>query len=642
MFKVRPPGRRRCGALVGAACGVALLVGPAGASAALQPLYVATGPVSLSQNGYASNTGPLTKPIVKPSAGATVANAFLFAAAVPSSPTVQSGDITIDGTPVTFNDVPVTSSFDNTTREADVTSIVKPVLDAAPQGNVDFTLNEVNNTFSIDGEILAVVFNDPTVSNNTVTLMYGTQSTTGDTFHVAFAQPIDLSKSSIQFALGISYSYEPAGQFSLVDVNGTPPNPSNPVPGPDPARLTTSAGGQDDEVPGCDNNGCLLTVGGVGDSLANPVDPFATDLTCGASPAYRCDDELYTLGTPFVKTGDTSMSVYTLNPSNDDDILYSSFVFNGLAAIVGEGIVLAPPTQTNAPGGTATVDAHVQDNTGNPVAGATVTFTVTAGPNTGKTGTGVTDINGNASFSYSSTVTGTDTVSASFVDNMGATKTSNNVSVTWASLGATRPTSTAVACSPTQLLVGRSTTCTATVTGATNPTAHPTGSVSFASNTGGAFGTFSTTTCTLASIGGNQTRCSISFTPHHAGPVKIYADYSGDAANASSHSSTTITAANTSTTVVGCQPSSVPSGTPSTCVATVTGGNHPTGTVSFASNVGGTFSSLTCTLILIGGNQSRCSVTFTPNQLGTVKIWANYSGDASSPPSAGTTTFTAT
>ena len=286
-------------------------------------------------------------------------------------------------------------------------------------------------TDNLDGEILAVVFNDPSATNNSVALLYGTQNTAGDTFHVAFAQPIDLSTQSIQFALGISFGFQPSGQYSLVDVNGTPP-----ASGSDPARLTTSAGGQDDEDPSCGSgqDGCLLTVGGVGDNPANPADPMATDedpsCTALAMP-WRCDDELYTLGSPYVKNGDTSLSVFTQNPSNNDDILYSSFVFKGLAAVVGEGITLAPPSQTDNTGSSATVTAHVQDDNGNPISGRTVTFKVTSGPNAGTTGTATTNASGNASFSYSSTVTGTDTVEASFVDDTSTTKTSNDVTVTW-------------------------------------------------------------------------------------------------------------------------------------------------------------------------------------------------------------------
>ena len=427
------PSRRRLAALVGATCAVVALTGVASASAALNPFYSTSGSVSLSQTGYANDSGPVTKPIVKPSAGATVQKAFLFAAGVPGY-TPTNTDITLDGQPVVFTDTPVTASFGAVSREADVTSMVKPTIDAAPPGDVNLTVAEdPTTTTSIDGEIVVVIFNDPTVVNNTVALEYGTQDTTGDTFHVGFAQPIDLSKASIQFAIGDSYSLQNGGsdQYSLIDVNGTPPDPNNPAAGPDPARLTTSAGGEDDATPPCDENGCLLTVGGAGDSPANPTDPFAIPSTCEASPASRCDDELYTLGAPYVHNGDTSMSVYTLNPSNDDNILYASFVFSGINAVVGEGVTLAPPSQTDTVGSNATLTAHAQDASGNSLLGTTVAFKITSGPNAGTTGTATTDSSGNATFDYTSMNAGSDTVQASFMDNQGNTQTSNPASVVW-------------------------------------------------------------------------------------------------------------------------------------------------------------------------------------------------------------------
>ncbi len=89
-------------------------------------------------------------------------------------------------------------------------------------------------------------------------------------------------------------------------------------------------------------------------------------------------------------------------------------------------IVLAPPTATNAVGGSHTVTATVTDF-GTPAAGVTVTFTVLSGPNAGKTGTAVTDNNGQASFTYTDTGgAGTDRIQAS-----DATDNSNVVTKMW-------------------------------------------------------------------------------------------------------------------------------------------------------------------------------------------------------------------
>jgi hypothetical protein len=193
----------------------------------------------------------------------------------------------------------------------------------------------------------------------------------------------------------------------------------------------------------------------------------------------------------------------------------------------------------------------------------------------------------------------------------------------------THPTTTSVRC---VIVSFRTISCKATVTGAN----HPTGTMTFASNVGG---TFSTKTCTTTLDGGNQASCTVTFTSNHNGAVKIYANYSGDAINAPSHGSTTImvTGKTQSSTAIGCSAASF--GTPSTCTATVTGSLHPTGTVSFASNTGGTFAPASCTLVDIGGNQARCSVQFTSRHAGTVKVYGNYSGDANNTPSHGSTTY---
>ena len=92
-----------------------------------------------------------------------------------------------------------------------------------------------------------------------------------------------------------------------------------------------------------------------------------------------------------------------------------------------------------------------------------------------------------------------------------------------------------------------------------------------------------------------------------------------------------------SSTSVTCSPGTASPGTTITCKATVTGATHPGGTVSFHSNVGGTFTPMSCTLVLAGGNQASCTVTFSTRHSGSVKIYANYSGDATNSPSHGAT-----
>jgi hypothetical protein len=74
---------------------------------------------------------------------------------------------------------------------------------------------------------------------------------------------------------------------------------------------------------------------------------------------------------------------------------------------------LTPATATNPAGTSHTVTATVTQN-GNPASGVMVSFTVTAGPNAGATGSGTTDSNGQAMFTYTSNGTpGADTIEAS-------------------------------------------------------------------------------------------------------------------------------------------------------------------------------------------------------------------------------------
>ena len=84
------------------------------------------------------------------------------------------------------------------------------------------------------------------------------------------------------------------------------------------------------------------------------------------------------------------------------------------------GLTLTPATATNILGAQHTVTALVKDTINNPVPSVVVTFTILSGPNAGLTGQATTDVNGQATFSWSSQVVGTDTVQASITNAAGA------------------------------------------------------------------------------------------------------------------------------------------------------------------------------------------------------------------------------
>ncbi|NNE38111.1 MAG: PEP-CTERM sorting domain-containing protein, partial [Gammaproteobacteria bacterium] len=67
-------------------------------------------------------------------------------------------------------------------------------------------------------------------------------------------------------------------------------------------------------------NGALLTMGGDNDN-------FSTLL-----PSYADDHEKYNL-VPYITTGDTSITINTNNPTNDDDIFLATFWTSGEGTI---------------------------------------------------------------------------------------------------------------------------------------------------------------------------------------------------------------------------------------------------------------------------------------------------------------------
>jgi hypothetical protein len=278
----------------------------------LTQLRAVVGQVVLSEDACGTTGPACTVDIVKPSAAATVRQADLFCATVaPFAYTPEDDDVTLNGVPVAWAQV-VSYTWaggavgHNT--QADVTAIVKPVGDAAPPGVVIFTITE-DPTSQYDGCALKVIWDDPTTGTNSIFIFWGHQQTTGDTFVINFAPLIpEAFATPMEFSLGISFSFQPS-TFTQVDVNSM--------------RLTTSAGGQDDGEPAV---GGIITLGGTGDTAANP-DPFAPAIT----PSLP-DDELYDLR-PFVMPGDTSVTIFTLNPSNDDNVFLANLFLRNVEAV---------------------------------------------------------------------------------------------------------------------------------------------------------------------------------------------------------------------------------------------------------------------------------------------------------------------
>jgi hypothetical protein len=312
------------------------------AHAQLSPLYQFNGRGGMSLDGIGSNNTPVGNVLADVPVGSTVVQAFLFSSVYTGSSTIP--DITLGSTEYSGSawttlpanpSVPILDAF-----VTNVTSQMQTAIGSGSASPFSFSVTENTNNSGTDGEILAIVYSNPADPVSTVAFLDGTLATTGATTTVNYSSPltgVGTPGFSEVMSIGDGFSYQDYGaqQYSIINVDGR--------------RLTSSAGGDDDNVgggaDGSGENGNLITVGGIGDSTANPTLPYATPTT------NRSDDELYDLGQgngplnvtngtsplPFVSNGDTSTTITTINPSNNDNIFFMGLDFTA------EGAVDAPP-----------------------------------------------------------------------------------------------------------------------------------------------------------------------------------------------------------------------------------------------------------------------------------------------------------
>ncbi|MEA3325552.1 MAG: choice-of-anchor L domain-containing protein [Euryarchaeota archaeon] len=108
------------------------------------------------------------------------------------------------------------------------------------------------------------------------------------------------------------------------------------------------------------------------------------------------------------------------------DAILDSDVFIRAASFTAPKLTLSPLTDTNQVGASHELTATLVDEEGATMPEETITFTVTTGPNVGLTGTGMTGLDGTATWNYIGAAPGTDTIVAT-----GAGETSNKAYKTW-------------------------------------------------------------------------------------------------------------------------------------------------------------------------------------------------------------------
>jgi hypothetical protein len=252
--------------------------------------------------------------------GSTVAGAWLYTSTYnansgnspPIDPSLIGG--TLGGTTVNFN----TSLGSNPTAccgleafRADVTGIVAPVINAGPGGTYNFNISEIN-TLQQDGEALVIVYTNPANPTQTIGILNGTASSTGDTATINFATPLNPSAPGFFAHMIIGDGFSCCEQESEIDVNGSP--------------MTTVAG-NDDSCVGTTANGCLITVGNING-------PYTGGSPGSPQTDYDADHEAYDLS-PFINVGDTSIAIKTANSSLNDNIFLQVFDVSGTGNIVG-------------------------------------------------------------------------------------------------------------------------------------------------------------------------------------------------------------------------------------------------------------------------------------------------------------------
>jgi hypothetical protein len=234
--------------------------------------------------------------------GSTVLAAYLYTSLVFGADASATYTATLNGSDVTFGPTVSQTLFPFlASARADVTSIVKPVIDGGAGGLYSFSLSEGNTSLQ-DGEALFVIYSNAALPNASFGLLDGFSNTGGDTTSINFATPLNPAAPGFfaEMVLGIGFSC--CNQNSNVTVNGT--------------LITQNAGNRDDGA--FTANGSLITVGGFND----PYSPLL--------PSYDEDHERYNIA-PYLNAGDLTITVHTNNPTNDDNIFVAGFYVSGAA-----------------------------------------------------------------------------------------------------------------------------------------------------------------------------------------------------------------------------------------------------------------------------------------------------------------------
>lgn len=321
------------------------------ASATLSTEYSVSGNVGLSVDAGGSTADTLPNGLTADvPVGSQVVAAYLYTSTYDETFTTGNtisqaeaggtfGGATVNYTaliPNASSALPLQGGIANVT--ATVQSVVNPLGANAVGGVYNFATTESNTAYQ-DGEVLVVVYTNPTLPTASIGILDGAASSTGDTSSINFAS--NPSGSTVLMSVGDGFSYDlgGGGQSSTINVDGS--------------LLTSAAGNCDESQDGgtppnatsC-ANGDLITAGVVGLNGDGSVDTtYSNPFTTVGDTNTATDHELYNVSSLINPAAGDTITLNTQNTSLDDNIFEETFYVQGLAGFNAP----PPPPPNNTP-----------------------------------------------------------------------------------------------------------------------------------------------------------------------------------------------------------------------------------------------------------------------------------------------------
>lgn len=293
----------------------------------------------------------------------------------------------------------------------------------------------------------------------------------------------------------------------------------------------------------------------------------------------------------------------------------------------GAVLTLSTTPPTDVVGTQANVVANLSCG-GSPLQGAVIDFVVQSGPNAGLTATVTTDQNGNATFSYTGTVTGTDVVAATATNPAGTiVSVPPTVDVVWGP----RHADLAITGSASSSDFNDSATVAATLTDELGPVAGQ--AVTFTLNGAEA--------CTGTTDANGNASCSL--TPQEAaGSYTLTASFAGSAVDTAASASAPFTVTHEETTLTYTGPTKAANGAPLTLSGVLReDGVTPISGRAVTFTLGSDGSAQSCSGTTNASGSASCTIGSVnqPAATTSVPVLAAFAGDAYYVPSSTTATL---